>query len=239
MKILSWDVGIINLSYCIIDFNEESKEKNIIKWGIINLIENPEMKKNMTLVFENIPKKLHENEFLLDVDGVVIENQPSLKNPKMKSIQMVVYSYFLMYGKVLNINENKIKFIDFCNASNKLKVYKGPIILIENLKKKKVKNNSLIMDFVENNESEKEENNESEKEEIKNENKETQLKEKKKSNKLSYGDKKKMAVEHVKYFLKENNDKENLEFFELHKKKDDLADSYLQGLYIISQKFEK
>ena len=238
MKILSWDVGIINLSYCIIDFNEESKEKNIIKWGIINLIENPEMKKNMTLVFENIPKKLHENEFLLDVDGVVIENQPSLKNPKMKSIQMVVYSYFLMYGKVLNINENKIKFIDFCNASNKLKVYKGPIILIENLKKKKVKNNSLIMDFVENNESEKEENNESEKEEIKNENKETQLKEKKKSNKLSYGDKKKMAVEHVKYFLKENNDKENLEFFELHKKKDDLADSYLQGLYIISQKFE-
>lgn len=230
MKILSWDVGIINLSYCIIDFNEESKEKNIIKWGIINLIENPEMKKNMTLVFENIPKKLHENEFLLDVDGVVIENQPSLKNPKMKSIQMVVYSYFLMYGKVLNINENKIKFIDFCNASNKLKVYKGPIILIENLKKKKVKNNSLITDFVEKNESEKEE--------IKNENKETQLKEKKKSNKLSYGDKKKMAVEHVKYFLKENNDKENLEFFELHKKKDDLADSYLQGLYIISQKYK-
>ena len=230
MKILSWDVGIINLSYCIIDFNEESKEKNIIKWGIINLIENPEMKKNMTLVFENIPKKLHENEFLLDVDGVVIENQPSLKNPKMKSIQMVVYSYFLMYGKVLNINENKIKFIDFCNASNKLKVYKGPVISIENLKKKKVKNNSLITDFVEKNESEKEE--------IKNENKETQLKEKKKSNKLSYGDKKKMAVEHVKYFLKENNDKENLEFFELHKKKDDLADSYLQGLYIISQKYK-
>ena len=143
---------------------------------------------------------------------------------------MVVYSYFLMYGKVLNINENKIKFIDFCNASNKLKVYKGPIILIENLKKKKVKNNSLITDFVEKNESEKEE--------IKNENKETQLKEKKKSNKLSYGDKKKMAVEHVKYFLKENNDKENLEFFELHKKKDDLADSYLQGLYIISQKYK-
>ena len=31
---------------------------------------------------------------LLDVDGVVIENQPSLKNPKMKSIQMIVYSYF-------------------------------------------------------------------------------------------------------------------------------------------------
>lgn len=223
MKILSWDVGIINLSYCIIEFNEESKEKNIIKWGIINLIDSPEMKKDMTLVFENIPKKLYENQFLLDVDGVVIENQPSLKNPKMKSIQMIVYSYFLMYGKVLNINENKIKFIDFCNASNKLKVYKGPVISIENLKKKKVKNNSLITDFI--NKEEKDEN------------EEIEIKEKK-SNKLSYGDKKKMAVEHVKYFLKENNDKENLEFFELHKKKDDLADSYLQGLYIISQKYK-
>ena len=45
MKILSWDIGIINLSYCIINYNEETKEKNILNWGIINLIENPEMKK--------------------------------------------------------------------------------------------------------------------------------------------------------------------------------------------------
>ncbi len=128
MKILSWDVGIINLSYCIIEVNKENKETKIIKWGIINLIDYPEMKKNMNLVFENIPLKLNQNDFLLDVDAVVIENQPSLKNPKMKSIQMIVYSYFLMYGKILNKTDKKIKYIDFCNASNKLKVYKGPKI---------------------------------------------------------------------------------------------------------------
>ena len=109
MKILSWDVGIINLSYCILEYNEDTKENKILFWGIINLIDDPIMKKNMNLVFENIPKKLDENKFLLDVDAVVIENQPSLKNPKMKSIQMIVYSYFLMYGKVLNHNENKIQ----------------------------------------------------------------------------------------------------------------------------------
>jgi len=128
MRILSWDVGIINLGYCIIETNNDNNEHKIIYWGIINLIDNDTMRKNRNLIFENIPKKLHENPFLLDVDKVVIENQPSLKNPQMKSIQMIVYSYFLMYGKVLNNDENHIKNIDFCNASNKLKVYKGPVI---------------------------------------------------------------------------------------------------------------
>ena len=285
MKILSWDIGIINLSYCIINYNEETKEKNILNWGIINLIENPEMKKNMILVFENIPKKLNENNFLLDVDGVVIENQPSLKNPKMKSIQMVVYSYFLMYGKVLNTNENKINFIDFCNASNKLKVYKGPSIDLKQLKinnskakakakSKKSEKNAFITDFMDNGVNENDETNKvndetnkvndetnkvndetnkvnDETNKVNDENNETNEtnetnevndeinKKNKKAEKLSYGDKKKMAVEHVKYFLKENNDVNNLEFFNLHKKKDDLADSYLQGLYMIEQKYKK
>ena len=137
MKILSWDIGIINLSYCIIQYNKENNSNKILHWGIINLIDNDLMKKNTNLIFENIPKKLNENKFLLDTDVVVIENQPSLKNPKMKSIQMIVYSYFLMYGKVLNNNDNSIKYIDFCNASNKLKVYKGPKIYLDDLKKKK------------------------------------------------------------------------------------------------------
>ena len=48
-----------------------------------------------------------------------------------------------------------------------------------------------------------------------------------------------MAVAHVNYFLKENKDENNLEFFNKHKKKDDLADSYLQGLYMINTKFNK
>ena len=190
MKILSWDVGIINLSYCIIEYNESTKVKNIFKWGIINLIDDPLMKKNMNLVFENIPRKLYENNFLLDVDGVVIENQPSLKNPKMKSIQMIVYSYFLMYGKILNTQENKINFIDFCNASNKLKVYKGPIISLDDLKKKeKVDNNSSIKDFI----------TEDKKDEM--EIKEPEEKQKK-SNKLSYSDKKENGYKACSIFFK-------------------------------------
>ena len=239
MKILSWDVGIINLSYCILEKNEMGIK--ILQWGIINLMETPEMKKNRNLLFENIPKKLHELPYLLNVDKVVIENQPSLKNPQMKSIQMIVYSYFLMYGKVLNNNENKIMDIDFCNASNKLKVYKGPeIILVKKIKKEKKVNSKLqdITDLQGGSSNEIIINNEIEedsKEDSKENSKEKKGKEKKsKIPKLSYGDKKKMAVEHVKFFLKE--DIQNLEIFLNHKKKDDLADSYLQGLYVLNNK---
>ena len=42
MKIISWDVGIKNLAYCILDENNNdiNKPYNIYDWNIINLIEN-------------------------------------------------------------------------------------------------------------------------------------------------------------------------------------------------------
>lgn len=216
MKILSWDVGIYNLSYCIIEKNEDQKSK-IIGWDIVNLVDNEMIKKNRNLLFENIPRKLNEIPELLDVDIVVIENQPSLKNPQMKSIQMILYSYFLILGKVIGNGEktnNYIDKIDFCSASNKLKLYDGPEIIFEEKKKKNnVESNTL-------NYTENKENN-------------TVEIVKKKGSTLKYSDKKKLAIEHAKYYLKDN---ENyIEFFNNHKKKDDLADSFLQGLYYIKK----
>ena len=35
MKVLSWDVGIINLAFCMIEYNDEKWK--ILDWGIINL----------------------------------------------------------------------------------------------------------------------------------------------------------------------------------------------------------
>ena len=35
MKVLSWDVGIINLAYCMIEYKDD--EWTIIDWGKINL----------------------------------------------------------------------------------------------------------------------------------------------------------------------------------------------------------
>ena len=67
-------------------------------------------------------KKLRLKQHLLDVDIVVIENQPVLKNPTMKSIQMVLYSYFLIYGITTDKSVGKIALFN----AEKINVYTGP-----------------------------------------------------------------------------------------------------------------
>ena len=43
-----------------------------------------------------IIKKIKRKNNFKDCEHIILENQPVLKNPKMKSIQMIVYNYFLM-----------------------------------------------------------------------------------------------------------------------------------------------
>jgi hypothetical protein len=42
MKLVSWDVGIYNLSYCILEKNDEGNIQ-ILDWDIVNLVDNEEM----------------------------------------------------------------------------------------------------------------------------------------------------------------------------------------------------
>lgn len=61
-------------------------------------------------------------DFLM-VDEVLIENQPALINPTMKSVAMILYSYFLM--NCLHKKEemkSTVSNLSYCSASNKLKV---------------------------------------------------------------------------------------------------------------------
>ena len=76
----------------------------------------------------NMIQLLKEKTAFLEADYVLIENQPVLKNPTMKSIQMILYSYFLISGVMNHNNGMKIHFI---TASNKLKAYQGPPIEIK------------------------------------------------------------------------------------------------------------
>jgi len=57
---------------------------------------------------------------LLGVQGVIIENQPSQKNPKMKSIANTLFDYFMIRCQVDKVHN--LDFIKFINPSNKLKV---------------------------------------------------------------------------------------------------------------------
>jgi hypothetical protein len=137
---------------------------------------------------------------------------------------MILYSYFLILGKIIgnNLNDKSyIENIDFCSASNKLKVYNGPKIILEEKKSKSKK--KIVEPIIE----EQQTNEQPVPEQI------VEIKEKKGSA-IKYADKKRLAIEHAKYYL-QNQDPKYLEFFNSHKKKDDLSDSFLQGLYYLSK----
>ena len=224
MKYLSFDVGIKNLAYCLLD----SEDLSINDWGILNIsvdsvcehqikgrqCENtakkmikdtgfrlctshckikqykdlkmktiPKLKNPMFELGKSIIKKLNEKPNFLHVDQVCIENQPALKNPTMKSVQMILYSYFLMNGSMEDIQ--------MMNARNKLKVYKGPYVICpyEDNKKNKYKINKYL------------------------------------------------AIKYCKYMIEENEkiDKKFHELYDSSKKKDDLSDAYLQGMFVLTK----
>ena len=218
MKVLSLDIGINNLSYCILSYENENYD--IQGWDILNVNpyeddnkeiasmnkqidkdnkkkikdegENQKLKKKKTKkkpTLNELSEKIigtfdSKNEFL-ECNYVIIENQPCMKNPTMKSIQMIVYSYFYIRGMYNKDYESRVlKDIVLISAGNKLKVYDGPPIEI-NVKSRYTKN-------------------------------------------------KKLGIEHTKYLLKHHD--EYLSFFDSHKKKDDLADAFLQGAYFIHKR---
>lgn len=271
MKYLSWDIGIKNLSYCLMD-----EARNILNWEIINLSENKDVEehkcdgllkslkkcdkkalkydviskrffctkhskdyqnlvelknvkcchvlangsmcgkrvsfespikyecyckphsKNYENVKEIVKKdskgtmddltlrlidELDNRKHLLEADVITIENQPAFKNPKMKSVQMIIYTYFNIRGRTdVKKKENYIDRILFLSASNKLKIkFEG-------------------------------------KDDV----------EKKVSTKDKYKKNKELAKLFCLEFLEDENWKT---FFMEHKKRDDLADTFLMNIY--------
>ena len=282
---LGWDVGIKNLSFCLIDFNEEEKQYKIIDWGIINLVKNhllpnvqccgtvkstgkkcqkssvyvlknnsmvgyckahakgkdmeileeftgkrkceicgkdasryddeldqylclkhvPKERKDLvekiSLKASKIPlmqlgktlyKQLDLETNFSKVEYVIIENQPVLKNPTMKSIQMMLYSYFLKkYITDIEPEKRILKDIVLMSAKNKLKIYDGPALTHIN----KIKS--------------------------------------------QYSRNKKLAIEHCKYIIEQDCvDEQWIELFKNSSKKDDLSDAHLMTKYFIMKKFK-
>ena len=188
--ILSFDIGIKNLAYCILYKNEDNTI-TIEKWDNLQLLEDDEKCKGFPLneITKRMYNKLNTELEDYDITEVLLENQPCLKNPVMKSIQMIIYGFFQYQTIILGRKINNIKLI---NASNKLKVGK-------NLDE--INNKEYII-------------------KIKN----------------KYTRNKKLAIEYTNWILEHRikNHEKLYEYFNNNKKKDDLADSFLQGLYYIN-----
>ena len=118
MKILSFDVGIINLAYCIFD----SETCKLMYWEVITLSDSS----NYSKLYINLIKELDKRSFMLDVDQVLIEKQPSF-NPKMRIIAGCLQTYFFIRGVV---DKTTIQGVDFFSPKNKLKCYTGPLLQV-------------------------------------------------------------------------------------------------------------
>jgi hypothetical protein len=152
------------MGFCNVHKNKSTKELKKINCNDIAI----DIKKyNMILKLDNLKE-------MLDVDEVIIENQPAYKNPPMKAISSTLYAYFLIRGQI----DGNIKKIKFVSPSSKTKKIKD----IDKSKQYKLTKEQGIKD----------------------------------------------CLELIK------NDNINLDFFNSHKKKDDLADCFLLAIKYIS-----
>jgi hypothetical protein len=128
MKSISFDIGIYNLAYCIIETDdsfkaardtERARKISIQEWGILALKER-DRKLDFMEIGTTLVERLHEHftDISKDVAYVFIENQPVQKNPTMKSLQMIVFTFFMSQRYIHNPN----MVVRLVSACNKLKV---------------------------------------------------------------------------------------------------------------------
>lgn len=108
MKLLSFDVGIKNLAYCIFD----SQSQKILFWNIIDITakKNDNACAHMVNLLDKYPE-------LLNCDLVLIEKQPS-RNNKMRIIEGFLNAYFVIKG--ITKKESNITHVIVYSAKHKL-----------------------------------------------------------------------------------------------------------------------
>ena len=94
-NVLSWDCGITNLCYCLLELEETQDGElgfRVIMWENFSLNSQTLMQATATLV-----KELDSRPWMMDVDSVCIENQV-LKNVQMKVMSHAIQCYFETRG---------------------------------------------------------------------------------------------------------------------------------------------
>jgi len=118
MRILSFDIGICNLAYCVLDIDLDQNDKTeIIQWGIIDVTRYTNDSKAIDDLSLGLIQALDEHFPDAEFHTVILENQPVQKNPTMKSVQMVVYTYF----QILKSHHGSVSVVKLSSAINKSK----------------------------------------------------------------------------------------------------------------------
>tara|TARA_Y100001970_G_C14249837_1_gene870996 strand:+ start:3872 stop:4648 length:777 start_codon:yes stop_codon:yes gene_type:complete len=250
MKILSFDVGIKNLAYCLFEIND--KEVNILKWDIINLCNtskkcnfcikeakyvkqdkyyctNHAKKEKLDKNFLNYHKEKKENLIkLLQKLNIEVDK----KEKKENILKILDDNNDKFFKKIESINANDIPLLNVGIAIKNEFVkhfqdYKIDKVLIEN-QISKIANRmktiqGMIMEYfiIQNVEEVYFISSINKLKLLTNEQKNT-----------DYKERKKLSIELCKTLLHLEKD---ILFFNKHKKKDDLADCFLQGCYYIKE----
>lgn len=130
MRVLSFDCGLKNLAYALLDV-DAARQQHLVDWAVLSVEAEAEpattrpashdksgfysMSGNL---FRTLASRFGPRENAAAVDVVLIENQPCMKNPTMKSVQIMVYSFFCIHFPLATVR--------LVSAANKLKVLRRP-----------------------------------------------------------------------------------------------------------------
>jgi|SRR3989344_7750251 len=119
---------------CWCDDHVEKESKKYMKTIKIKKIKNKNCAKTGLQILAIKLYKILDNKRFENIDDVLIENQPSFKNPTMKTLSTLLYGYF-----VIRKLDNNCKYdVKFMSPSNKLKVNEESNDILENTNATKI-----------------------------------------------------------------------------------------------------
>jgi len=188
--IISFDVGIKNLAYMVLKISSDGAR--IHSWDILPLVKDDENANKVGVDTLSV-RLFNELETMWNAlpshhVHVIIENQPALKNPVMKTIQVLIYGFYTYKRTFMASESTSVKCIRLMSATSKLKLGKIVDVQLEKEPSSKYKKNKLL------------------------------------------------GIAYATAFLPQClNHAEHTTHFESHKKKDDLADAFLQTVVYVRE----
>ena len=132
-RLLSFDVGLRHLAFCDITVgtgDDPAAGATVHRWEVVD-VTGPRATKKKAGIDETTEALL----LALDArfseaggptyDVVLIENQPACKNPMMKSVQMVLYTYF----QVMRLYAGNVGAVRLVSATRKLSMRHVPAVI--------------------------------------------------------------------------------------------------------------